>query len=285
MALPHGMDWSNEKTLYFIELYEKKTVLWDPKHPEHKNRMKLSEAWVDIQRVFDPSIPITELKKKKESLMSSYRPLRRKVMESESNADEADDVFKPCWYAYEAIDRFMRSRGERESWINSVMLCDSPISEDTIQVRGNLSTDCEETSNTQDSDVTFNLHAEPVVVISHETNRLKKDNDVSFNLPAEPVIVISNERNQLKKSVSKQKRVIQAIEELKELHKITKKDQSVAISSINNSETQFDIYGKSVAAQLKTLPFGRAIMAQSQIQDVLSQHAMEYYREKNSINP
>ena len=31
------MEWSNEQTLLFIEQYEKMPVLWDFKHPEHKN--------------------------------------------------------------------------------------------------------------------------------------------------------------------------------------------------------------------------------------------------------
>lgn len=114
-----GMDWSNEKTLFFIELYEKRTVLWDIKHPEHKNRIKLNEAWLDLQREFDASIPILELKKKKESLMSSYRPLRRKVVESECTASCPGEVFKPSWYAFEAIDRIMSTREERTKTINS----------------------------------------------------------------------------------------------------------------------------------------------------------------------
>lgn len=113
------MEWSNEQTLLFIEQYEKMPVLWDSKRPEHKNRVKLNDAWVELQKKFDNSIPIVELKKKKESLMASYRSLRKEVLESEGTGSSTDDIFKPSWYAFEAIDRFMRAKGEKSPTVNS----------------------------------------------------------------------------------------------------------------------------------------------------------------------
>ena len=68
---------------------------------------------------FDNSIPIVELKKKKESLMASYRPLQKKELESEGTGSSTDDIFKPSWYAFEAIDRFMRAKGEKSPTVNS----------------------------------------------------------------------------------------------------------------------------------------------------------------------
>ena len=33
------MEWTQENTLGFIELYEKMSVLWDPNHPKYYNKL------------------------------------------------------------------------------------------------------------------------------------------------------------------------------------------------------------------------------------------------------
>ncbi|KAF5296871.1 hypothetical protein FQA39_LY12389 [Lamprigera yunnana] len=47
---------------------------------------------------------------------------------------------------------------------------------------------------------------------------------------------------------------------------------------------QFDIFGKSVAAQLNTLPVQRALLAKSAIKTILSEHAIAHYTESTSQN-
>lgn len=83
----------------------------------------------------------------------------------------------------------------------------------------------------------------------------------------------SNESNQFKnKNVSNRKGIFWAIGELKKLQEIINEDRPEPL------ENQFDCFGKSVAAQLKTLPYDQALIAQSRIQNILSDMAIENYK-------
>jgi hypothetical protein len=41
------MEWTQENTLGFIQLYEKMSVLWDPNHPQYYKLQK-HDAWKKI---------------------------------------------------------------------------------------------------------------------------------------------------------------------------------------------------------------------------------------------
>lgn len=103
------MEWNTELIMEFIQLYEKHPVLWNAKHPGHKNRNALTDAWVDISKEMSTEISVLELKKKKESILSTYRNLRKKVMTTTITGTGSNEVYKPSWFAYDAIDRFIRA--------------------------------------------------------------------------------------------------------------------------------------------------------------------------------
>lgn len=90
------MKWSNELILEFIHVYEKHPIIWDPDHPEHKNRKSHIDTWNSIGNQMSVDIPVEVLKKKKECLMATYRALKRKKTDN-----------KPTWHAFEAMDRFL----------------------------------------------------------------------------------------------------------------------------------------------------------------------------------
>ncbi|KAI8425466.1 hypothetical protein MSG28_007211 [Choristoneura fumiferana] len=52
-------------------------------------------------------IPVPELKKKKESLYASYRKYRKMVKDSCKSGAGEDEVYKPVWFAYGALDLFL----------------------------------------------------------------------------------------------------------------------------------------------------------------------------------
>ncbi len=72
--------WNNEIQLNFLEFYQRELVLWDPKHPSHKKKQVLHDAWNRISEALHTPIP--ELKKKKDSLMATYRSHKRKIKSS-----------------------------------------------------------------------------------------------------------------------------------------------------------------------------------------------------------
>lgn len=77
------MEWTNEAIVEFIDIYENEPVLWNTKTPEYKNRNDQLDAWSRVRsKLRDGNIPIKELKKKRDSLMSTYRKLRNKIKES-----------------------------------------------------------------------------------------------------------------------------------------------------------------------------------------------------------
>jgi hypothetical protein len=57
-------DWSNELVLEFLELYEAEPTIYDPKHPAHKNKMKVNAVWMRIKRALSVNVSVAEIKKK-----------------------------------------------------------------------------------------------------------------------------------------------------------------------------------------------------------------------------
>lgn len=87
------MDWTNELIMEFIQGYEKHPILWDYKHPGHKNRNALHDAWTQISNEMSIEVSVAELKKKKESIMSTYRTLRKKVVDSTTTGSGTNDIY------------------------------------------------------------------------------------------------------------------------------------------------------------------------------------------------
>jgi len=101
------MEWSNESVLEFLRLYEQESVIWNVKHLKHRDRNAVSDAWSNIQKSLSLQCTVQELKKKKESLMSTFRPLLNKVKGSMGTGSSAEDVYKPNWFAYETMAKFL----------------------------------------------------------------------------------------------------------------------------------------------------------------------------------
>ncbi|CAK1543826.1 unnamed protein product [Leptosia nina] len=102
------MSWSNDSVLEFIELYKSEEILWNPKHPSYKNRCQVSKAWERIRNNFGVRCSVTDLKKKKESLLTSYRSIKKK------NLPE----FRVSWFAFPLLDSFLGGKYKNEGgWV------------------------------------------------------------------------------------------------------------------------------------------------------------------------
>ncbi|XP_026818981.1 uncharacterized protein LOC113557613 [Rhopalosiphum maidis] len=78
------MEWTNDDVLEFLELYEAQPAIWNPRHIGHKNRNIVHDAWKEIESKLSVKTDVTEIKKKKDSLMATYRKLSNKVKASMS---------------------------------------------------------------------------------------------------------------------------------------------------------------------------------------------------------
>jgi hypothetical protein len=45
------MEWTNELTIEFLDLYEKENPIWDPKNQLHSNRNIVSDSWKKNKRL------------------------------------------------------------------------------------------------------------------------------------------------------------------------------------------------------------------------------------------
>lgn len=93
------MSWNNDLVLEFIELYKKEQVLWDPRHPAHRNRSEVSDAWARIQLSLGVNCSITDLKKKKESIMTSFR--------MHLNKKKSIEGYQTSWFAFPLMASFL----------------------------------------------------------------------------------------------------------------------------------------------------------------------------------
>lgn len=101
------MEWSNEVVLEFLDLYENEPVIWCSKHLKYKNRNEVNDAWKRIEEKISITCSTNELKKKKESLMATFRPLMKKVKASLGTGTGLDEVYKPTWFAFEKMASFL----------------------------------------------------------------------------------------------------------------------------------------------------------------------------------
>ncbi|KAL1496995.1 hypothetical protein ABEB36_008029 [Hypothenemus hampei] len=117
-----NMEWSNETIMEFLNLYENEPVVWNACHPLHKNRNEVFEGWKRIQQKLSIDCSVTELKKKKESLMARFRQCLGKVKQSTKNGAGTDGIYKPVWFAYEKMASFLKNKNESMEPLNSLRI-------------------------------------------------------------------------------------------------------------------------------------------------------------------
>nr|XP_026492595.1 uncharacterized protein LOC113398195 isoform X1 [Vanessa tameamea] len=102
-----SMEWKTDTIFQFLNLYQKEPSLWNTTSMEHKNKDDTYDAWNRIkQQLGDRNIPIKEIKRKRDNLMSTYRRLRGKVEKSRLTAGE-EEIYKPDWPFYNFMATFL----------------------------------------------------------------------------------------------------------------------------------------------------------------------------------
>jgi cytochrome c1 len=74
------MEWARESVRELIELYKRKEIIWDPKHPMHFNKVRKQDAWEELGK--EMNRPVDECKKKMENLLSYLRWAKMKMRKS-----------------------------------------------------------------------------------------------------------------------------------------------------------------------------------------------------------
>lgn len=113
------MEWSNEMVLTFLDYYGEEPVIWNASHPSHKQRNEVHDAWKRIEEKMGGEVSVVQLKKKKDSLMASFRIVAKRAKSSTKSGAGAADVYKPIWFAYEKMARFLSDKDESRTTLNS----------------------------------------------------------------------------------------------------------------------------------------------------------------------
>uniref|UniRef100_A0A182K7V7 MADF domain-containing protein n=1 Tax=Anopheles christyi TaxID=43041 RepID=A0A182K7V7_9DIPT len=92
---------SNENTLEFIAIVESHPFIWNKAHPDYRNVAKLENAWQLVADEMD--LDVEDCKDKWNSLRAQFRRVRRKWLQSTKNEIGCDWMYKPSWYAYDAM--------------------------------------------------------------------------------------------------------------------------------------------------------------------------------------
>jgi hypothetical protein len=109
-------DWSNELVLELLELYQAEPAIYDPKHPAHKNKMKVNDAWMRIKRALGVDVSVAEIKK--ERLPHGIFPLSfekeegvNEIWFQSSHSNDKRAVCSRC------VDGYIRPRMFGESFV------------------------------------------------------------------------------------------------------------------------------------------------------------------------
>jgi len=99
--------WDNEKVLEFLEHYQAEPVLWNPMLKEHKNRNAVADTGQRLQSSFSMACSVAELRKTRESLMSTYRIYNKKIKHSIRSGASRDNLYQVTWFPYQLMDGFL----------------------------------------------------------------------------------------------------------------------------------------------------------------------------------
>ena len=98
-----------------ISFYQKNPVLWNPSHPQYRNHALKNKAKEELVKALGLKYTIEVLEKKLDSLRTSMRQEVKRILETESSAnDEEPSTKKPKrpWVHYEDM-LFMKKDIER----------------------------------------------------------------------------------------------------------------------------------------------------------------------------
>ncbi|XP_031332855.1 uncharacterized protein LOC116163143 [Photinus pyralis] len=95
------MEWSNDKCLELIDIYEKYPVLWEPKHKFYFSKTKKNDAWDEISKIMN--VDAKTVKIKMNSLLGSFRSQKSKGKKTIGTGKARQEVYISKWFAFERM--------------------------------------------------------------------------------------------------------------------------------------------------------------------------------------
>jgi hypothetical protein len=95
------MNWSDEQTISFIEMYRDRSLLWDPTDSQYKHKNKRHDGLMEIAISF--GIEKLEVEKKIKNLQSQFAREKKKEKESRKTGSGTDEAYTSRWFAYKSM--------------------------------------------------------------------------------------------------------------------------------------------------------------------------------------
>ncbi|XP_050676858.1 uncharacterized protein LOC126973577 [Leptidea sinapis] len=226
--------WTEDTTYKFVQEYLKDECLYNCKSPKYKMKGARDTALVRISEAINiPGFGSKEVYTKIRNLKSTYAQEAKKIKQSTKSGAGTDDVYIPHIKWFKLFDDALKAVNVQCSDSGSNLQLDSQYEQ----------LDGEEPSTSQ-----CNQSAE---INNPDATPESQSNQVEEEQRKSPIHRKRTARN-LSRLVNKVKNVADSI------------------NTRMSTETEFDIFGKSVAAQLKSLPIHKAVEGQMFIQNYLS---------------
>ena len=109
----------------FLETYQNLPTLWQSRSDDYKNTYLRTEAWETLltkYKEFDENASMDVVKKKINSMRTSYRRELNKIRKSEKSGAGSDDIYIPSIWYFHSLD-FLR---DQESVVETLNTFDDP---------------------------------------------------------------------------------------------------------------------------------------------------------------
>lgn len=241
------MRWSEKETHQFVKLYLNQESLWYTEHENYKVNEKRLQAYNEIIAKFHSitgiTLSLSQLKAKIKNLRSTYTQELTKITKRSSNGYEYTPSVK--WFAY------WHKRFQRNSLPNKIS---DPMYEESEKDNSKM-------WNNEESD-NYNNEQTNLETLISET-----DGDYILLLKNEPVEPLFPKTDINPYEIKRKK--------LTPKSSSTASEGSIQGSQDSNldlyNEDEFDIYGKYIASQLRTMNLKTSLKMKLQIQKLVSE--------------
>lgn len=243
------MDWTDTNVIRLINEYREHQCLWDPNSPHYKMMYMKNDAWTDIANTL--GCDVEEVKKKFNSLLASFRRERAKERKNRitSGCDEVGHT--STWFAFKHLSFLLDKFSGKDTNKSTENLQEDPLGfqEDYDVLETALKR--EDVSSTEDGGGSVNIEYT-------ESN--------AGNVPTAPY---TDSSVRLRAVARKRTANATTVALQKALYKLQKMSEPR-----RNEDDEFDLFGKSIALQLRNMPLERALVCQETLQAVMKQERL-----------
>ncbi|XP_034833092.2 uncharacterized protein [Maniola hyperantus] len=236
----------------FIEEFRKNSCLWNILHPEYRNkksRMKAYNRLLKFSKAAEPNITIDEIKKKIQSMRASHRKERRKVASSLLKATSPKEFYVPKLWYYKQLE-FLNTQVEEPFETTNVDEDDQLLSE--------------KFNNENISEKSINFDEIEVKVQPSDDDDNESVKSITSNLSLNTANPLHETWESASASISKKPRMEtnQSIEQ-NIRNNNTNETLNYIARTLDRNKDEFDIFGQSVAAELRKMNSKQQIIAKS----------------------